>query len=99
MASALEKLRRHTEPEVAFMRSNQGFIPAYDVQAAVDAEHALIVAQPRVLSQTELLLSSEEPFQGLAKFATDGEQDFRSHFVASMLDGRPITLVTTNSTR
>ena len=45
VASALEKLHRHREPEVAFMRTTQGFIPAYNVQAAVDAEHALIVAQ------------------------------------------------------
>jgi hypothetical protein len=86
VASALEKLRRHPEPEVAFMRRNQGFIPAYDVQAGVDAEHALIVAQPRVLFQTVLLLSSEEPFQGLAKFATDGEQDFRANFSLTVLD-------------
>jgi hypothetical protein len=27
------------------MRTTQGFIPAYNVHAAVDAEHALIVAQ------------------------------------------------------
>ncbi len=45
VASALEKLRQHREPEVGFMRTTQGFIPAYNVQAAVDAEHALIVAQ------------------------------------------------------
>src|SRR6266851_2739755 len=45
VARALEKLRQHPEPEVGFMRTTQGFIPAYNVQAAVDAEHALIVAQ------------------------------------------------------
>src|SRR5215469_9206453 len=45
VASALEKLHRHPEPEVSFMRTTHGFIPAYNVQAAVDAEHALIVAQ------------------------------------------------------
>src|SRR6202790_1741229 len=44
-ADALEKLRQHPEPEVGFMRTTQGFIPSYNVQAAVDAEHALIVAQ------------------------------------------------------
>jgi hypothetical protein len=27
------------------MRTTHGFLPAYKVQAAVDAEHALIVAQ------------------------------------------------------
>lgn len=45
VASALEKLRRHPEPEARFMRSEQGAIPAYNVQAAVDSQHALIVAQ------------------------------------------------------
>jgi len=45
VASALEKLRQHPEPEARFMRSAHGIIPAYNVQAAVDAEHALIVAQ------------------------------------------------------
>ena len=45
VASALEKLRQHPEPEASFMHSPHGLIPAYNVQAAVDAEHALIVAQ------------------------------------------------------
>src|ERR1700730_12173590 len=45
VAEALEKLREHPEPEVGFMRTTQGFLPAYNVQAAVDAEHALIVVQ------------------------------------------------------
>lgn len=45
VASALEKLRQHPEPEAGFMHSPHGLIPAYNVQAAVDAEHALIVAQ------------------------------------------------------
>jgi hypothetical protein len=40
VASALEKLHRHPEPEVAFMRTTHGFLPAYNVQAAVDAEYA-----------------------------------------------------------
>lgn len=45
VASALEKLRRHPEPEVGLMRTTNGIFPAYNVQAAVDAEHALIVVQ------------------------------------------------------
>jgi hypothetical protein len=45
VSDALEKLREHPEPEVGFMRTTQGFLPAYNVQAAVDAEHALIVVQ------------------------------------------------------
>src|SRR6266851_2367440 len=45
VALALEKLRRHPEPEAGFMHSEHGLMPAYNVQAAVDAEYALIVAQ------------------------------------------------------
>jgi transposase len=45
VASALEKLRQHPEPEAGFMHSAHGLIPAYNVQAAVDAEYSLIVAQ------------------------------------------------------
>jgi transposase len=45
VAGALEKLRQHPEPEAGFMHTSHGLIPAYNVQAAVDAEHALIVAQ------------------------------------------------------
>jgi len=45
VAAALEKLQNHPEPEARFMRSGSSKIPAYNVQTAVDAEHALIVAQ------------------------------------------------------
>ena len=45
VASALGKLRQHREPEAGFMHSPHGLIPAYNVQAAVDSEHSLIVAQ------------------------------------------------------
>jgi transposase len=45
VATALEKLKQHPEPEARFMRMGQGNAPAYNVQTAVDAEHALIVAQ------------------------------------------------------
>ncbi len=45
VAQALEKLNRHREPEARFMRVAHGRAPAYNVQTAVDAEHALIVAQ------------------------------------------------------
>ena len=44
VAAALETLRRHAEPEVGFMKTAQGMVPAYNVQTAVDAEHGLIVA-------------------------------------------------------
>lgn len=45
VAAALEKLKQHPEPEARFMHTSRGKIPAYNVQTAVDAEHALIVAQ------------------------------------------------------
>lgn len=45
VAAALEKLRQHPEPEARFMRTTNGKVPAYNVQTAVDAEHALIVTQ------------------------------------------------------
>ncbi len=45
VVAALEKLKSHPEPEAGFMRMGSGHAPAYNVQTAVDAEHALIVAQ------------------------------------------------------
>ncbi len=45
VAAALEKLRQYAEPEARLMRTTSGTVPAYNVQTAVDAEHALIVAQ------------------------------------------------------
>jgi transposase len=45
VAAALEKLKSDREPEAGFMRTAHGKAPAYNVQTAVDAEHALIVAQ------------------------------------------------------
>ncbi len=38
--------------------------------------------------QTGLFLTREQPFERLAKLSTDRERDFRSEFVASVLDGR-----------
>lgn len=46
VAAALEKLQNDPEPEARMMRmADRDFAPAYNVQTAVDAEHALIVAQ------------------------------------------------------
>lgn len=45
VAAALEKLKQHPEPEARFMRTPNGKVPAYNVQIAVDAQHALIVTQ------------------------------------------------------
>jgi len=49
VAEALKKLNSHPEPEARFLRMGEVFRPAYNVQTAVDAEHALIVAQKVVL--------------------------------------------------
>lgn len=43
--AGLEKLRQDAEPEARLMRTTEGKRPAYNVQAAVDAECGLIVAQ------------------------------------------------------
>jgi transposase len=51
--AALEKLKSHAEPEAHFMRTANGFAPAYNVQTAVDAEHALIVAQQVTAEATD----------------------------------------------
>lgn len=64
VASALEKLRQHREPEAVFMRTANGVIPAYNVQAAVDAEHALIVAQ-----QVTVQASDNRSLQPMAEAA------------------------------
>jgi transposase len=45
VAEALKKLQEDREPEARFMRGRQGKQPAYNVQIAVDSEHALVVAQ------------------------------------------------------
>ena len=51
--AALDKLKQHTEPEARPMRMAGGFAPAYNVQTAVDAEHALIVAHAVTLDAAD----------------------------------------------
>jgi transposase len=51
--TALEKLKQHPEPEAGFMLVRQTALPAYNVQTAVDAEHALIVAYAVVLDAAD----------------------------------------------
>jgi transposase len=54
VAAALEKLKNHPEPEARFMRVMHGNpAPAYNVQTAVDAEHALIVVQKITTEATD----------------------------------------------
>lgn len=65
-AAALEKLRKHPEPEARFMRTTNGKVPAYNVQTAVDAEHALIVAQ-----QVSVEATDNRSLQPMAEAAQD----------------------------
>lgn len=53
VAAVQEKIESHPEPEARFMRSPGGHVPAYNVQTAVDAEHALIVAQQVTTEATD----------------------------------------------
>ena len=53
VAAALQKLKQHAEPEAGFMRVGDGIAPAYNVQTAVDAEHALIVAHAVTLDAAD----------------------------------------------
>jgi transposase len=52
--AAIEKLKRHPEPEAGYMLVRQTALPAYNVQTAVDAEHALIVAHAVVLDASDI---------------------------------------------
>jgi Transposase DDE domain len=52
--AALEKLRKHPEPEAGYMLVRQTALPAYNVQTAVDSEHALIVAYAVVLDASDI---------------------------------------------
>jgi transposase len=45
VAEALRTLQQDAEPEARFMRTRQGKLPAYNVQTAVDCEHAIVIAQ------------------------------------------------------
>jgi transposase len=44
VADALQKLKSDPEPEAGFMKIGRQLTPGYNVQTAVDAKHALIVA-------------------------------------------------------
>jgi transposase len=71
--AAIEKLRQHPEPEVGFMRISGGITPAYNVQTAVDAEHAIIVTHAVTLDAADhrcLLPMAEAASEALGKPAT-----------------------------
>jgi transposase len=52
--AALEKLTQHPEPDAGFMLVRQTALPAYNVQTAVDTQHALIVAHAVVLDASDI---------------------------------------------
>lgn len=54
VAAALKKLASDPEPEAGFMRTAHGSAPAYNVQTAVDSEHALIVAHAVTVEKNDL---------------------------------------------
>lgn len=65
--AALDKLERHPEPEANFMLVRQMALPAYNVQTAVDAEHAIIVAHDVILDASDI--RSLKPMADAAKEA------------------------------
>ena len=52
--AALEKLKQNPEPEAGFMLVRQQALPAYNIQTAVDTEHALIVAHAVVPDASDI---------------------------------------------
>jgi len=69
--AALQKLKQHPEPEARFMPVARTHAPAYNVQTAVDAEHALIVAHSVVLDAGDNRCL--EPMAEAAKKALDAD--------------------------
>ena len=68
--AALDKLKKHPEPEASFMKVAGAIAPAYNVQTAVDAEHALIVTHEVTLDAADN--RSLEPMGEAARKALGG---------------------------
>lgn len=79
-AMALEKLKSHREPQAGFMKTNDGKRPAYNVQTAVDAEQALIVAHQVTTAGNDL--HCLQPMAEAAQAAVGAPQTM--HVVADM---------------
>src|SRR5271168_2026196 len=67
--AAFEKLKQHPEPDAGYMLVRQTALPAYNVQTAVDTEHALIVAHAVVLDASDIRCL--KPMAEAAKKALD----------------------------
>jgi transposase len=52
--AALAELKRHPEPDAGYMLVRQTALPAYNVQTAIDTEHALVVAQAVILDASDI---------------------------------------------
>lgn len=68
---ALEKLNKHPEPEAGFMLVRQMALPAYNVQTAVDSEHAIIVAHAVTLDASDIRCL--KPMAEAAKVALEAD--------------------------
>jgi transposase len=76
VAAALKKLKQDGEPEARFMRGTHGSsVPAYNVQIAVDSEHAIIVAQQVTTEANDL--RSLLPMAEAAKTAVGGAAELQ----------------------
>lgn len=75
--AALEKLKRHPEPEADLMKMGSSIAPAYNVQTVVDAEHALIVTHAVVLDAAD-----NRQLQPMAEAAKQALQVERLNIVA-----------------
>jgi transposase len=69
--AAIEKLKQNAEPEAGFMLVRQQALPAYNIQTAVDSEHALIVAHAVVLDASDIRCL--RPMAEAAKQAIEGD--------------------------
>jgi transposase len=52
--AALAELKRHPEPDAGYMLVRQTALPAYNVQTAIDTEHALIVVHAVILDASDI---------------------------------------------
>jgi transposase len=67
--AAFERLKQHPEPDAGYMLVRQTALPAYNVQTAVDTEHALIAAHAVVLDASDIRCL--KPMAEAAKKALD----------------------------
>jgi transposase len=105
--AALEKLRQNAEPEAGFMLVRQQALPAYNIQTAVDAEHALIVTHAVVLDVSDIRClrpmaeAAKDPlgvdaFQIVADAGYSNGEQFAQCEAAGMIPHVPVTRTVKN---